>query len=118
MKLKSIDANALKRRLDEGGALLVDVREAGEYAQEHIEGARLVPLSRFDVEDFGPDRAKVAVFYCRSGARTRFNADLLTSKGFREAYELGGGIMGWKAAGLPTKSDGRGKRRLGWLFYK
>lgn len=116
MKLKSMDAQTLKRRLDAGSALLVDVREAGEYAHEHIEGARLVPLSRFGVEDFSSDRDKVAVFYCRSGARTRFNADLLTSKGFREAYELSGGIMGWKAAGLPTESAGAGKRRFGWLF--
>ena len=60
MKLRSIDAQTLKRRLDAGKALLIDVREAGEYAHEHIDGARLVPLSRFAVEDFGADRDKAA----------------------------------------------------------
>lgn len=121
MSLKAIDARSLKQRLDEGSVVLVDVREPGEHAQEHIEGARLVPLSRFALEDFDGERDRAAVFYCRSGGRTRFNADLLLSKGFREAFELTGGIMGWKAAGLPTQS-GKGAngaarpRRFGWPF--
>jgi rhodanese-related sulfurtransferase len=45
MKLKSIDPLTLKKRLDEGEAILIDVREVHEHAREHIEGARLAPLS-------------------------------------------------------------------------
>ena len=121
MQLSSIDAVSLKKRLDEGKTLLIDVREPHEYAREHIEGARLAPLSRFDVEDFRQDQEKTAVFYCHSGARTRFNARLLSSKGFREAYSLSGGIVAWKAAGLPTRSERSvpvegGRKRFGWLF--
>ncbi len=121
MKLKSIDAVALKKRLDEGEALLIDVREAHEYAHEHIEGARLAPLSRFQLDDFAEHREQTAVFYCHSGARTSFNGGLLLSKGFRDAYALSGGIVAWKAAGLPTRSKraaaGEGERkRFGWLF--
>jgi rhodanese-related sulfurtransferase len=121
MSLKPIDAKTLKRRLDEGSALLVDIREAGEYAAEHIAGARLAPLSRIDVEDFSAAHDRAAVFYCRSGARTRMNARVLSAKGFAEAYELTGGIMGWKAAGLPTEAGGQegaagGRRRFGWPF--
>ena len=121
MQIKSIDPVSLKKRLDEGKVILIDVREAHEHAREHIEGARLAPLSRFQVEDFSGHREKVAVFYCHSGGRTGSNARLLTSKGFRDAYHLSGGIMAWKAAGLPTKSTrnaaGEGRRkRFGWLF--
>jgi len=124
MKLKSIDAVSLKKRLDEGKAILIDVREAHEHAREHIEGSRLAPLSRFQLEEFGADRDKTAVFYCHSGGRTGFNAGLLLSKGFRDAYHLSGGILAWKAAGLPTRSKrdaagaaGEGARkRFGWLF--
>ena len=121
MKLKSIDALSLKKRLDEGKAVLIDVREAHEHAREHIEGSRLAPLSRFQLEDFSAHRDQTAVFYCHSGGRTGFNATLLTSKGFRDAYHLQGGILAWKAAGLPTKSkrdaagEG-GRKRFGWLF--
>jgi len=121
MKLKSIDAVSLKKRLDNGEVMLIDVREAHEHAREHIEGSRLAPLSRFDGEDFSAHRDKTAVFYCRSGGRTGFNAALLASKGFRDTYHLNGGILAWKAAGLPTSSqreragDG-GRKRFGWLF--
>jgi rhodanese-related sulfurtransferase len=90
--------------------MLISVREAYKYAREHIEGDRLAPLSRFGVEDFGEDREKTPVCYGRS-ARTSFNASLLLSKGFRDAYGLGGCLIAWKAAGLPTryKRDASGK---------
>ncbi len=119
--IKSIDPMSLKKRLEEGSAVLIDVREPHEHAREHIEGARLAPLSRFQNEDFGEVHDKTAVFHCHSGGRTGSNARLLTSKGFRDAYHLSGGIMAWKAAGLPTRSKqaatGEGSRkRFGWLF--
>ncbi len=120
MQIKSIDPVSLRRRLDEGSTILIDVREAHEYAREHIEGARLVPLSRFQAEDFSELRDKTAVFHCHSGGRTGSNARLLTSKGFRDAYHLSGGIVAWKAAGFPTRSKhdaaGENKRKRFWLF--
>jgi len=120
MQIKSIDPVSLKKRLDEGSAVLIDIREAHEHAREHIEGARLASLSRFHNEDFSEHREKTAVFYCHSGGRTGSNARLLSSKGFRDAYHLSGGIMAWKAAGLPTRSPqqpaGEGRRKLFGLF--
>lgn len=41
MQIKSIDPVSLRKRLDEGSAVLIDVREAHEHAREHIEGSRL-----------------------------------------------------------------------------
>ena len=120
MQIKSIDPVSLKKRLDEGSAILIDVREPHEHAREHIEGARLVPLSRFQAEDFGKVGDKTAVFHCASGGRTGSNARLLTSKGFGDAYHLSGGITAWKAAGLPTRSKreaaGDSDRKRFWLF--
>ncbi len=121
MQIKSIDPVSLKKRIDEGSVILIDVREAHEHAREHIEGARLAPLSRFQAEDFGEFREQTAVFHCHSGGRTSANARLLSSKGFRDVYHLGGGILAWKAAGLPTRSERSGsndgnRRRFGRLF--
>jgi hypothetical protein len=53
MQIKSIDALSLKIRLDQASVILIDVREPHEHTREHLEGARLVPLSRFQAEDFG-----------------------------------------------------------------
>lgn len=119
MQMKSIDVLSLRDRLDEENLVLVDVREPHEHAREYIEGARLVPLSRFQAEDFGTVRDKIAVFHCQSGGRTGANARLLMSKGFGDLYHLKGGITAWKAAGLPTRTaqaGSGGRKRLGWLF--
>lgn len=105
MSLKKIDAATLKQRMDVGTAILVDIREADEYAREHIIGARLVPLSGFDRHDLDRDHGKAVVFHCKSGNRTAANASRILAKGFPEAYVLDGGIDGWKAAGLPVHRE-------------
>ncbi len=105
MTLKTLDPLALKRRLDDGSAVLVDIREPDEYAREHIPGAHPVPLSTFDTHDFRGERDRVLVFQCKSGARTAANAWRLLSTPCREVYALAGGLDAWKAAGLPTALD-------------
>ncbi|MGD9814679.1 MAG: rhodanese-like domain-containing protein [Hyphomonadaceae bacterium] len=104
-RLNPISATELKRRLDAGDAILIDVRESDEHAREHILGARLAPLSAIDAHDFDRDHAKTAVFHCRSGMRTQANAARLLARGFRDAYYLEGGIEAWKTAGLPVHAN-------------
>lgn len=90
------------------GALLVDIREADEHARERIAGARHLPLSRLDGQTIANDGGGIVIFHCRSGARTRANAERLaagTCAG--EAYALEGGLQSWKDAGLPVISDRR-----------
>lgn len=103
--LAPISAKDLKRRLDAGSAVLIDIRETDEHAREHILGARLAPLSAIDAHDFDRDRAKAAVFQCRSGMRTQANAAKLLAKGFTETYFLEGGIDAWKAAGFGVHAN-------------
>lgn len=103
--LPRISPEALKRRLDEGSVVLIDVREPDEYARERIRGARLVPLSRFEQEDVSRFRDTTVVFACRTGNRTTVNARRLRSAGLPGAMELDGGLLAWKRAGLPTELD-------------
>lgn len=100
-------ARVLQQKLDEGEAILIDVRESDEHAREHIVGARLAPLSAIDAHDFDRDHDKIAVFHCRSGMRTQANAAKLLARGFPQAYYLEGGIEAWKAAGLPVHRNAR-----------
>lgn len=97
----------VKRRLDAGRAILIDIRDPNEYAREHILGARLVPLSGIDTHDFDRERASgvAAVFHCQSGRRTETNAARLIGTGFKEVYALEGGLNAWRAAGLPSHLD-------------
>lgn len=95
----------VKRALDAGDAILIDVREVDEFAREHIVGARLAPLSAIDMHDFERDHRKIAIFHCRSGARTEANAARLLSRGFRQSFALEGGLEAWKRAGLPVSAN-------------
>jgi len=115
--LKSIDAVAAARLRDKG-ALMVDVRESGEYARARIPGSRNVALSRFESSELvlAPDQA--VVFFCASGTRTRVHAARLAAKaGAAEAYVLAGGLSAWNQAGLPVEASRPGDppRRPGLL---
>lgn len=108
--LKPIQAAELKRKLDAGEAILIDIREHEEHVREHILGARLAPLSAIDTHDFDRDKDRIAAFHCKSGMRTQTNAARLLACGFKDAYFLQGGIESWKAAGLPVNSGAKTSR--------
>ena len=97
MPLKHITATEAKKLVD-GGALLVDIREDHEYDDENIPGARNEPLSRIGGTEISG--APAVVFHCKSGARTRMNAAALAECTDAEVYILDGGIEAWKAAGF------------------
>ncbi len=100
MTVKHITA-AEARRLADLGALIVDIREAGEYQSENIPGALNAPLSRLG--ETPVSGAPMVVFHCKSGARTRINAQALAACTDAEAFILDGGIEAWKAAGYHVK---------------
>jgi rhodanese-related sulfurtransferase len=88
------------------GAVLIDIREADEYAREHIPGARHHALSRIDAESPIRKGDEVLVFHCRAGARTKGNAARLSAASQNcETYILEGGLDAWKKAGLPVMLD-------------
>lgn len=102
MTVRQIDPAKAKAMSDKGDAVLIDIRETGEYAREHIIGARHVPLSGFDRADFARDGNKAVIFHCASGQRTLANAERLLATGFQDVYVIDGGLGAWKAAGLPV----------------
>jgi rhodanese-related sulfurtransferase len=104
-KLQEINALTLKQWLDEQKVILLDVREPGEYANEHIAGAMLLPLSTFDPTLVSPAEDKTLVLYCQSGKRSTQAAQKLLDSGFAEVTHLKGGLPTWKAAGYPTQTD-------------
>lgn len=79
----------------EGGYTLLDVRQPGEYQERHLAGARLIPLPELPgrLGELNPEEPVVA--YCAVGGRSRAAAQLLQGQGFREVYNLEGGIKAW-----------------------
>ena len=87
----------------DGKYLLIDVREQNEVAVEAYPDAVVIPLSRFDPQDIPDPAGKEIVFACRSGKRSVTASLAAQAEGFAYDKHLQGGILGWKAAGLPTK---------------
>ena len=90
----------------EGRYLLVDVREPNEVAVEAYPGAVLVPLSTFDPQDIPDPGGKQVVFACRSGKRSVTASMAAQAGGLAYDKHLAGGMLAWKAAGLPIKTGG------------
>lgn len=105
MSLRSISA-ADARRLIDAGAMLVDIRDPDEYAREHIEQARSLPISALPA-GIDAGEASQVIFHCRSGMRTQSHATALAQAVACEALVLEGGLDAWKKAGLPVRSDKR-----------
>ena len=82
-------------------AQFVDIRTPEEYAEGYIEGFEnidyLSDSFQWDIEKL--DKTKPIILYCRSGGRSGKCAALLLEKGFKEIYDLEGGIIKWKAQG-------------------
>jgi rhodanese-related sulfurtransferase len=100
-----IDPKTVRAWLDEGRAVLVDVREADEHARERIPGARSIPLSRLSAEALADAGDRLIVFQCSSGNRSREACARVDVVGGERSRHLAGGIAAWKAAGLPVERD-------------
>jgi rhodanese-related sulfurtransferase len=107
LTLRKIDPKTAHQWVQDGKAVLIDVREPDEYIKEHVPQAHLVPLSGFNTEDFPKEHDKIAVFHCLSGGRTEAAASQILQSGFREVYQLEGGIKGWRAAGLHVNENAK-----------
>jgi rhodanese-related sulfurtransferase len=90
----------------DGRYLLVDVREPNEVAVEAYPGAVVVSLSDFDPQDIPDPQGKQVVFACRSGKRSVTASLAAQAAGLAYDKHLAGGMLAWKAAGLPTKTGG------------
>ncbi len=101
----SVDVKqAAEMQGDDGGALIVDVREPNEYAQIRARGAVLLPLGRLNgrVRDLPRDRE--ILLMCRTGGRSANATQFLAANGFENVTNVSGGIVAWHNAGLPTSS--------------
>ena len=101
--VREISAPKLAERLRRGDSIdLVDVREPYEWRVARIEGARLIPLSRFGaaLSELSPDSE--IVLYCHHGLRSQTAAAFLVDQGFRRVWNLTGGIDRWSTEVDPS----------------
>ena len=95
---------------------IVDVRTPEEFEKGHLVNAKNIDWNNdnFDSEIAHLDKSKPVLVYCLSGGRSSAAADKMRNDGFKEVYELKGGIMKWRAANLPetTKNSSAGMSKV------
>ena len=106
--VQTVDVTAFAEKLKATDkAQLLDVRTPEEFSSGHIENATNV---NWNGDDFVAkaekyDKSKPVFVYCKVGGRSAQAADKLAELGFKEIYNLDGGIMKWNAAGNTKASD-------------
>jgi rhodanese-related sulfurtransferase len=105
-KVQDLFPDEVSKGIADGRYLLVDVREPNEVAAEAYPDGVVVPLSTFDPAAIPDPQGKQVVFACRSGKRSVTASLAAQAAGLPYDKHLAGGIIGWKAAGLPTKVGG------------
>ncbi|MFM5931461.1 MAG: rhodanese family protein [Novosphingobium sp.] len=103
--LLKLSPQEVQARIAAGRAVLVDIREADEFARAHIPGARSQPLSAWEQAHLTVDPDADVVFTCRTGMRTAGACDRLAARVHGEAFVLDGGLDAWARAGLPVTED-------------
>jgi rhodanese-related sulfurtransferase len=85
---------------------IVDIRQPGETANGHIEGARLIPLTALNQQLATLDASKPTIVYCAGGYRSSIAASRLAAAGFNDVSDLLGGIGAWQTAGASIVDAG------------
>lgn len=109
MPIEEIDPKTAKAWLDADEAVLMDVREAGEFRSEHIAGARHHALGGVCCAALPATDKKIIVHCLRGGRGRNACTKLQAEDNQRVLYHMAGGLQAWKEAGLPTE---RGARKL------
>src|ERR1035437_1908643 len=99
-----VTVNEFEQKLNESkNAQLIDVRTSGEYAEGHLQNANNIDYrgSDFDEQIQKMDKSKPVFVYCLSGGRSGNATEKMKSMGFKEIYDLKGGINAWKNGDKP-----------------
>jgi rhodanese-related sulfurtransferase/rubrerythrin len=108
--VSSMDAEEAKDFMAKHGKeeyTILDVRQPWEYEESHLPGAKLMPLPQLSDTYKELDPEKPTIVHCAIGGRSRVAAQMLSGWGFKEVYNLAGGIKafeGHKATG-PRELD-------------
>lgn len=87
-------------------AQLVDVRTTEEYTVSHLKDAQNICVTNDDFEEKVKtlDKNKPVYVYCKKGGRSAKAAEILIEMGFKEVYDLQGGITNWEQNGFETEN--------------
>lgn len=103
IRVRELTVDETQKRMAEG-AVLIDVREDGEFDVAHASGAKHMGrgiIERDIVQTF-PDKSTELILYCGGGFRSALATDNLQKMGYTNVWSMDGGWAAWKDSGAPT----------------
>jgi len=90
--------------INRGKTVVIDVRDAAEFANGHLRDAKNLPLADLGkrIGELDKLKGRSVVVVCQSGARADKAVRQLKAAGFDDVVVLDGGLAAWQAASLPT----------------
>jgi rhodanese-related sulfurtransferase len=103
----NMNVSEFSQKIKEAGVVTLDVRTPAEFAEGHIEGARLIDFQSgsFESQIETLDKNGTYAVYCRSGNRSGQAVKVMQDAGFKNIYNLNGGVIDWANAGLPLVNN-------------
>ena len=104
-RVREVDVDEARRRLESGKVKLIDVREESEWEVGHARGALHLGkgVIERDIEERVPDKKADLILYCGGGFRSALATDNLQKMGYTNARSMAGGWRAWQAAGAPVE---------------
>lgn len=102
---KEVGALEAVQLINRRDAIVVDVREADEYAKGHIANSRHIPARQVAerLKELDKLKRKPIIVACNSGSRSASVVGILRKSGFEEVYGLRGGLAAWQQASMPLE---------------
>lgn len=104
-KVVNLTANEFEKQIGASEIQLVDVRTPQEFAERHIANAENIDINQSDFKEAlnKLDKEKPLYLYCLSGGRSSSAANIATAEGFKNVFNLEGGILSWANSGKPIE---------------
>ena len=101
--IREVDCTAALQLINHKNAVVLDVREDGEYKAGHILNSMHIPLGKLNerIGELEKHKGQPVVVVCRTGNRSAGACATLGKSGFGQAYNLTGGVLAWQKTNLP-----------------
>lgn len=95
-----VDSNGFEKQMEDSASQIIDVRTPEEYAEGHIANAVNMNINNpnFETLIVSLNKEQPVMVYCKAGGRSAKAAGILKDNGFKQVYDLDGGIIGWNQA--------------------
>ncbi|HMJ16992.1 MAG TPA: rhodanese-like domain-containing protein [Gemmatimonadaceae bacterium] len=104
-RVREVNVDEARRKLESGKAKLIDVREESEWEAGHARGAQHLGkgVIERDIEERVPDKKAELILYCGGGFRSALSADNIQKMGYTNVSSMAGGWRAWQEAGAPVE---------------